>query len=306
MEVQHSVRQSGPQCAAALVIVAAVMGVLLKFLNVPLHPLAPLLLLVVLIGCLQMLFRRISLRLTSLLGAAVFPASAWLDPWLHGALRTRSLQGTDLPLLILGGLLVGYLGGRLIATLFEVGQGVQSGGAERVYSVPRRFGTGTILLATTLFAILFGALNYARARPWELFFYAAFVATVSLFQAVFNRTPRWASILSGGVYLPLSLILFGSFGLVGRRSGLPRIRFDGLPGFLDLVLWAMFVGLVVGYLGGTLIAGIFLVSDYTVRYFAAWSARKSILPTHDAELASTGTALSLLADRAAAARRNAS
>lgn len=293
------VRQFTRELVVAGAGITAAVGGLSLVLDAQLQPLAPLLLFVVLLGLAQMIFHRLSLRTATLMGAVIFPAAAVTDPWLKGALRYQEVGVLDALWLAAAGGVTGYLGGGLMLHLFEVGAAMQSGHAARVYSVPRRFGIGTILLATTLFAVLFGVLNYARARPWELFFYASFVATVSLFQAVFQRAPRWASILAGGFFLPLSMIIFGS---MGRRWLLPRVRVDSLLGPESFLLIAGLIGMVVGYLGGTLIAGVFLVSDYVVRFFGSWAAHKAAVERIDAEVVPGGT-LSLLAERAAAARR---
>jgi hypothetical protein len=103
--------------------------------------------------------------------------------------------------------------------------------------------------------MLFAFLQWARARPEELFFYTMFVATVSIAQMVFERSPRWASILAGGFYLPLSMMV------------IPMVRGRGIwrgTGSFSLMTWVM-IGLCIGYLGGALVAGIFLASDFLTK-----------------------------------------
>jgi hypothetical protein len=122
-----------------------------------------------------------------------------------------------------------------------------------------------------------------------------------LFQAVFQRAPRWASILAGGLFLPLSIAIFGTMSM-GRRSMLPRFRYENLAEIQDYLLAAALIGLGVGYIGGTLIAGIFLVSDYLVRMFHLMISPERNANPLDDELIPSGT-LTHLAERAAAIRR---
>jgi hypothetical protein len=217
---------------------------------------APVMTFILLIGLAQMAFGKVPRRACVVVGALLFPICAWIDPLFDGRIRIQIVEPIDLFWLVTSGAVAGYLGGVLLAGLFLVADQVRSLRGSAEYSFPRRFGMGTLLLATTLFAMLFAVLQWARVRPEQLFFYALFVATVSLAQMVFERSPRWASVLAGGVYLPLSMML------------IPMIR--GRPVFREgdtgstVVTWVL-IGLFVGYAGGALIAGVFLASDFLSR-----------------------------------------
>lgn len=276
-------------------------GVAIPLIQARVRPLAPILLFIILTGIAQGVFGRIPRLAATWVGAALVVGAALINPVFEGHKRLQSVGLVDVLLLASCGWVMGYLVAPLMTGILEGANRMRGSRSPRVYAVPRRFSTGAILLATTCFAVLFGVLNYAQARPWELFFYASFVATVSLFQAVFQRSPRWASIVAGGFFLPVSMLLFAT---QGRRSLLPRIRLDRGWSFDDFLLAAMLVGILVGYLGGTLIAGVFLISDFIVRLIAPGSVPpRPAIDRLETEAIPSGT-LSRLAERAVAARRD--
>jgi hypothetical protein len=292
----------GLRAVLLVVSIFAVVFTLTKAIHVELRAVAPVLSFVVLICVAQMAFGWIPRTASAAVGGLVFPLSAYINPFFDGKwMRLQPIGNVDLFWLVTCGLIAGYLGGALLAGIFLLSDCLQTNRARRVYAMPRRFGLGTILVATAVFAVLFAALEYTRARPWELIFYASFVATVALSQALLHHAPRWASILAGGVYLPLSIWLFGSNG---RRWGIPRhFRFDPRDGdVMQVLILAAVIGLLIGYLGGALIAGVFLVSDYIVRCVSLISRRRVNVQLADEESLPAGN-LTLLAEQAAAARR---
>lgn len=233
----------------------AVTCVLLQAIQASLRIVAPVMSFILLIALAQMLFGKLPRSACTLVGAILFPVCAWIDPVFEGRMRIQSVLVLDLFWLSVCGAIAGYVGGVILAGMFLVADQLRSLRGQSVYAVPRRFGTGTLLLATTLFAMLFAFLQWARARPEELFFYTAFVATLSVAQMVFERSPRWASILAGGFYLPLSMIV------------VPLVRGRGIwrgTGSISLIEWTI-IGLFIGYLGGALVAGIFLASDFLAK-----------------------------------------
>ena len=232
----------------------AVVFTLTKMIDASLRVVAPAMSFVLLIGLAQMLFGSVPRRACVSVGASLFPACAWIDPLFDGRMRIQSIAGIDLFWLFVCGGIAGYLGGVLLAGMFLVADQLRTLRGRSVYAVPRQFGTGTLLLATTLFAVLFAVLKWAGATPQQLFFCSAFVATVSLAQIVFERAPRWASMLAGGVYLPLSMLNIPVFY---RRP----IQDTSFSNVFRLVL----IGLCIGYLGGAIIAGIFLAMDYVAK-----------------------------------------
>lgn len=235
----------------------AVVVALTQSIEASLRIVAPGMGFVLLVGMAQMVFGNVPRLASAMAGVILFPVCAWIDPWFEGQRVTQAISSVDMCWLVICGGIAGYLGGALLAGIFLVADHFRVARAGSVYSVPRRFGTGTLLLATTVFAVLFAILQYARARPEEMFFYTAFVGTVSVSQMVFERSPRWASILAGGVYLPLSMVVIPA--VRGRQvwRGVANVDVG------ELVV----IGLCVGYIGGALIAGIFLGCDFTNRLF---------------------------------------
>jgi hypothetical protein len=216
---------------------------------------APTMSFVVLAGLGQILLGAIPRVGAALLGGVLCSLCAWIDPLFDGRIRLQPLAPLDLLSLFGCGLIAGYAGGEWLSTMFRMADDLSRLRGRPIYSVPRRFGMGTLLVATTLFAMLFAFLQWARARPEELFFYTAFVATVSVAQMVFERSPRWASVIAGGVYLPLSVLV------IPMVRGRPLWRIYVTLNIFELVA----IGLLVGYLGGALVAGIFLASDYLAK-----------------------------------------
>lgn len=285
----------------AILLVTAIFAIVFavtKAVHAELRVVAPVLGFVLLVCFAQILFGKIPRLASAVVGGVVFPAAAYMNPLFDGLIQVQHLSPVDLFWFTVCGLLAGYLGGVLLAGVFLVADHLQLNDRRRVYCVPRRFSTGTMLLAITLFAIFFAFLNWANARPWQLFFYTSFVVTVGLAQMILPRTPRWASVLAGGVFLPLSVIMFGRM----RRWMMPLGDIESIEPIMALVIISV-IGLVVGYLGGAMIAGVFLVSDYVVKYF--WQGRAVVdrqAVSNDEPL--TDGTLSHLAQRAAASRRN--
>ncbi len=247
--------------AIVVVVIALMFGIAAE-----LRWIAPLMALLLLLCVAQMLRNQIPQKVAIVLGGILFPFAAAINPVFVGRFRLQPIVLMDWLWLIVCGLIVGYLSGRLLTGIFAVSDQLRSGCREETYSVPKRFGMGTILMATTLFAILFAVLKWAKASPAELFFFTAFVGTVSVSQMVFDRSPRWASVFCGAIYLPLSVMLSD---VVPGRS-IVRI-------FNDYDWWLIAIyGLLVGYLGGAIMAGIFLISDYLARW---WASTSSPLPS---------------------------
>jgi hypothetical protein len=118
-----------------------------------------------------------------------------------------------------------------------------------VYSVPLRFGLAAILAFTTLFGMVSGVLKYYEAPVAIYFFVGVLGATVCGAQMYLNSVPRFVSVLAGGICLPLFLLL--SALVAGEGFWTVFIAFPLL--FL--------LGGFVGYLTGTISAGVFLAAD---------------------------------------------
>ena len=117
------------------------------------------------------------------------------------------------------------------------------------YSVPRRFGMGTLLIASTLMGIVAGVGNWLQAQPLEIAIWALFFVLVALAQMVGERLPRAASALVG--MLAATLLLINPFQL----ETLPAIQHP-----FQAASFIIFGGLL-GYVVGTLLAAVYLLHD---------------------------------------------
>ena len=107
----------------------------------------------------------------------------------------------------------------------------------------------TVLGITALFAVLFAVIRCSGHPPVVPVFYAVFVILISMAQMVFERAPRLASIVTGTMYVP---VCFAVEPMIRDH-----FRFSQLgEHFLMLAL----VGGFLAYLGGTVLAGVFLVT----------------------------------------------
>jgi hypothetical protein len=130
--------------------------------------------------------------------------------------------------------------------------------SKEVYSVPRRFGIGTIMGVATAYAMLLWGMQQLDWPPVVIIFNGVFLTIIGVMQVVMTKTPRWASMLTGAVsVLGMSL----ATGYVQRW-----IFFDPCN-----VVWVIPGGLIYGYLGGVLVAGVFLVIDKVTMLIAGRS-----------------------------------
>ncbi|MGA2035848.1 MAG: hypothetical protein ABSG68_26675 [Thermoguttaceae bacterium] len=145
---------------------------------------------------------------------------------------------------------------------------------------PFRFGVGTLLLITTMYAVLFAMLRAADAPP------AVFVAVALLFTAVglgqkflFKGQRRGnASIIAGagffvGLYVTYRVVFWQQY--LNR----PLAPFDAFE--------AAFAGAIYGYLAGLLISGAFLL----VGKMKSFLGRRAKQPDHDASSSEDSAAL---------------
>ena len=120
----------------------------------------------------------------------------------------------------------------------------QKGG---VYRVPRRFGLGTIFVVTSLFCVLFALLRALGTPPAVMIFLGLLILFIGTMQLLLGKVPRLASVIGGGIFLS---IVF-AFEIIIEQA---PMRIIVLP------FWFLF-GAFLGYLVGTLVAGVFLVID---------------------------------------------
>jgi hypothetical protein len=121
------------------------------------------------------------------------------------------------------------------------------------YCVPRRFGIGTIMIVTAAYGSLLAAMTYNGVPRIASAGVVVFVSAIGLGQVLLFRgkKPREASILTGVVTLNVMAIAYLIFG--------PRTPY--LAAVVMSVFPILMVGSLLGYLGGGIVAGVFLVMD---------------------------------------------
>lgn len=117
-----------------------------------------------------------------------------------------------------------------------------------IYSVPRRFNLPAVFVMTTLLAIVCGILKAHDAREEVYIFLAVMTAVTCAAQIYTPRTPRVASAIGGVVTLVIMVLV-----IPWRR------RRD--PSVLEVLLFSVPVGALLGYIVGTMAASVFLVTD---------------------------------------------
>lgn len=125
------------------------------------------------------------------------------------------------------------------------------------YRVPERFGLAAILALMTLMSVLFGMLRWLEAPAPVFIVLSLLVLVISLVQMRWGWVPREGSMAAGAAVLTLSVF-------VGAL----------VEGGLMSLSWLIVAspclavgGALLGYLTGTVLAGIFLILD---RLDARW------------------------------------
>jgi hypothetical protein len=144
------------------------------------------------------------------------------------------------------------------------GRGLQETGLDALkqafgseaYGAPRVFDLFTLLAITLAFAMLFGGIQVLKPALGEgttavTAVVAAYVTGIAVAQLALwgGALPRLASIVGG----PVVWILVGT--VLGLFEG------TSLPGAVGGALCSSPVGFITGYLGGAVVAGVFLVAD---------------------------------------------
>jgi len=131
-------------------------------------------------------------------------------------------------------------------------------GSVRAYTVPRRFGMGTILMAVTLFSLLAGTARVLGMPPAALGIVALFIVFVGLAQMLQPNAPRLASAAVGV-----------GFAMCWAAIGLYASHW-----YFTQFVWFGLFGALVGYLAGTLLAALYLVEDYVHRGLRRFKAAR--------------------------------
>jgi hypothetical protein len=121
-----------------------------------------------------------------------------------------------------------------------------------IFSVARRFDMATVLVAMLGYSLLFGGMLMLDAWPSLIALFGAFFAFVAVGQAFAIRSgrPREASIIAGAIFW-----FFVACGLLTQAPLDPCM-------FVSAMFTATVAGPIAGYLAGTLVGGVFLISHY--------------------------------------------
>jgi protein-S-isoprenylcysteine O-methyltransferase Ste14 len=130
------------------------------------------------------------------------------------------------------------------------------------YAVPRRFGLSSVLALTTIFAIIFGSLNYMGASPVAYLFVSTEISAICLAQIIFGSAARSASAVIGAMLLPFWMAI----SFAAERNRLDPIELI----IVGIIL--MVPGAILGYFIGTLAAGFFLAMDLLEPYLPGYKS----------------------------------
>jgi hypothetical protein len=125
----------------------------------------------------------------------------------------------------------------------------------QVFGVPRRYDLATLMAVTLAYACLFGALRALSWPPKAMVWTAGFLTVIGAAQALLfgGKRPREASYLTGIGFMLVVMVM---------ERGLPRFWVDVF--FVPILFFCTIVlpGLVLGYAGGVIVAGVFLVAHH--------------------------------------------
>lgn len=144
-----------------------------------------------------------------------------------------------------------------------------TGGSTADYQVPRRFGMGPLMGMMVLYSLIFAALRWLDAYPVVYLFLGLLGVVIGFGQMQGESNPRFSSIVTGALALPGCFFAFFVFlGFMQGGAGFWELLGGACVGFL-----LIFVGGVVGYVVGTVLAGVFLVGDQAEQAFYRWTGQ---------------------------------
>ncbi len=132
--------------------------------------------------------------------------------------------------------------------------------SRRQAGVPHRFGVGTLLLITALFAVLFSLMSSLAAPAGVIVFLGIAFAVIGVGQSLLFKgtSPREASMLIGACLFPWLGVVIMILYAWSIRS---LLYVDSIE-FGVVITFGTVFGCLCGYLIGVAIAGAFLVSDF--------------------------------------------
>ena len=128
--------------------------------------------------------------------------------------------------------------------------------AKLVYSVPRKLDLASLFVFTMCYGILFAIMSAFQFQALSFALVAGFLTCVGFSQAVLfgGKAPRFASSITGTLYYG-ALFVFSPFLFGTSRNQVVQVV------DVSVIIPFLVFGLAFGYLSGTCIAGIFLISD---------------------------------------------
>ena len=128
----------------------------------------------------------------------------------------------------------------------------------QVFGVPRRYDLATLMAVTLAYACLFGALRALDAFPEAMVWIAGFLTVIGAAQALLfgGKRPREASYLTGAALMLAVMVIGWGIEPLGRAFQNRAIFM-----FILFSTYAIF-GALLGYAGGGLVAGVFLVAHH--------------------------------------------
>jgi hypothetical protein len=144
-----------------------------------------------------------------------------------------------------------------------------TGSSTADYQVPKRFGMGPLMGMMLLYSLIFAALRWLDAYHWMYLFLGLLGVVIGFGQMQGESNPRFSSILTGAIALPGCLLAV--FVFLGFMQG--GVGFWDLLGAACVGFVLIFVGGIVGYVVGTVLAGVFLVGDQAEQAFYRWTGQ---------------------------------
>lgn len=151
------------------------------------------------------------------------------------------------------------------------GFGGTRGRSTATYQVPKRFGMGPLMGMMLLYSVIFACLRWANCPAWAYLFLGLLGVVIGFGQMQGQSSPRFSSILTGALALPgflLAYVLFAFVALGGIGPGELIASFCAAVGLF-------FLGGFVGYVVGTVLAGVFLVGDQVEQAIYRWTGQKT-------------------------------
>lgn len=121
-----------------------------------------------------------------------------------------------------------------------------------VYSVPRRFSLGTLIVITMAFSLLSTVFRWALGESLAILLILGFVAVVGLAQFTFDAAPRQGSMIAGVFFFALPVGLYS-------MGPLPMSQSYWLSNWAYFAAWWAIGGAVVGYVTGIVVGSLFMI-----------------------------------------------